>query len=531
MPDEPATPQTQWFTGSTTKAFTAAALAQVVQDSDHFANITWSTSLAELLRDEFVLTDDHDTLHINLLDALSHRTGMPRHDFSYGFEGETSESIIRRLRYLPVTNELRADWEYCNLMYIAAGRCLEVLLDEDLASILESKLWRPMGMLSTTFNLSAATNPSKGPSRLARGYFWDPATRQYVTEPYINLYPVAGAGATISTVEDYALWIKTLLSAASGTKNESSPLSPKMFHDLVTPRSIINSLTSPGDSNAYITPPLYGLGWLSTKVLGQVLVTHGGGLTGFGTEVYIVPSRNIGIVMMANTMETSNLAQSIIASRLLDEMLMGSDDVSTTEGEDSLQAVLQNTAEAHLPRWLRGAESRERMASEPESITLWSAASEKERLPFPGNAQTLASIAGIYSHPGYGSFNLTAAPSSSSISNFTFQTYLYPRTWPLKLVLTHVSHTTFRLHMYFLHGLNDTSLTGGGSGTLDLDNAVLEDLDGKQFASFELDLLGDRVARVGMELEESMVEAAARRSRGKGRGELWREGMIWFEKV
>ena len=468
-----------------------------------------------MIRDEFVLTNDYATLHTTLEDALSHRTGLPKHDYAYGFENETSASIVRRMRYLPMTAEPRTKWQYCNVMYTAVSRCLEILSSMSLEEVLKTLLWTPLGMASTTFNISATTD-------LARGYFWDPAQNRHVAERYVDLIPLAGAGATISTVEDYALWMKALLSAYSGNQNDSSPISPAIFRDLMTPRSFPEKRPEYVDSGSFITPPVYSLGWLSVRAedLDEVVVMHNGGLTGFGTTVYLVPEKGIGIVMMANTANTSNSAETAIASWLLRTMLRGEESHGTAT-QESVQAALQVEIETQSP-----------LRQEPLGIENLSRLPpfqyEHQSQSFPVSRSGLDSITGAYSHPAYGSFNLTiATPQDTSASNttLTFQAYLYPRTWPARLIFTHLTNTLFRLDVYKPHGLGD-------KGGIESDNVVFEKLPGNARAVFEFDLLVKHIVRVGLELEEKMVAAAATKHKNGGRENLtsWGESMIWFKK-
>lgn len=80
-PQTPVTPHTLFYTASTTKSFTAAAAAKLVEsDEPAYSHISWHTKLSDLIPEDFVLQDKYTQDHITLEDALSHRTGMPRHD-------------------------------------------------------------------------------------------------------------------------------------------------------------------------------------------------------------------------------------------------------------------------------------------------------------------------------------------------------------------------------------------------------------------------------------------------------------------
>ncbi|KXH59769.1 hypothetical protein CSAL01_06418 [Colletotrichum salicis] len=82
----PVTPHTLYYTGSTTKSFTAAGISLLIDNanatSSVYPGLIWKTPVSDILSDDFVLSDDWATAHITLEDALSHRTGYPRHDMA-----------------------------------------------------------------------------------------------------------------------------------------------------------------------------------------------------------------------------------------------------------------------------------------------------------------------------------------------------------------------------------------------------------------------------------------------------------------
>jgi CubicO group peptidase (beta-lactamase class C family) len=129
LDEERATPETLYYTGSTTKSFTAASVLQLVEDSANRSRpLTLKTKVQSLIRDEFLLLDAYATSHINLEDALSHQTGMPRHDFSFlTGPNYTLEESVRNLRNLPMTGELREKWQYRNLMFMMMSYTIETI--------------------------------------------------------------------------------------------------------------------------------------------------------------------------------------------------------------------------------------------------------------------------------------------------------------------------------------------------------------------------------------------------------------------
>lgn len=504
LPNVKATADTQYFTGSTTKAFTAAAAALLVHD-EQYPDLKWTSPIADFLPADFALEDAHATSHTTIEDALSHRSGLPRHDLMYGQLHDTPSSVVQRIRHLPMTAEPRTIFQYCNIMFGVITDLIETVRGQKLETVLRQNFWEPLGMASTTFTMPQ----SHDSSRLARGYFWDPPTSdqtttskgQYVAEPYIDIGPISGAGATISTVNDYALWIKAWLDAPY-SQNSSSPITRRIFRDLLSPRTIISGLGS-DDGLHFISPPLYGLGWLTTKILGETLVFHNGGLTGFGTELYMLPEQGYGVITMGNTAETSNDAGAMIAGSLLLQKLDedGGQDTSASDLKSSLLHLTRRSLDRRLGR-------RESL-SRSQGSTL-----EVEALPLPGS---ITDFAGQYSHQAYGTVNFTVTASRDSASEKILEGLFYPRTWPTKVQLFHESDTVFAVKACSPHGIGD--IVSG-------EDIVWEDVsDEDDRAVFQLGLNGV-VERIGLPLEPSMADAAA----AKGE-KYWSEGLIWLDKV
>ena len=90
-------------------------MSLLVDDDEIYPEVRWNTPISSLIRDDFVLENDYATTHTTIEDALSHRTGMPGHDFSYAGHKDghkaTPRDIVRSLRYLPMTAELRTTFQ------------------------------------------------------------------------------------------------------------------------------------------------------------------------------------------------------------------------------------------------------------------------------------------------------------------------------------------------------------------------------------------------------------------------------------
>ncbi|PWY88168.1 penicillin-binding protein [Aspergillus heteromorphus CBS 117.55] len=299
---------TLFYGGSTTKAFTAAIMAMLVEDNDKYPGVQWTTPVNELIREDFVLDNHWTTANVTIEDILSHRTGMPGHNFSlgavYADKQATVQDVVRSLRFLPSTAPPRTTYQYNNAMYIVASHLIQTVMGDDLGSIFQKHIWDPLGMSSTYFRLDDALASQKP---LAKGYAF--AEGKYEAVEWKNRPEISGAGAIISTVEDYAKWIYALL-------NQSGlPLSSEGYGTLWTARALIPN------SEPFLAPMAYALGWDRYIYQGVEIITHDGGIEGFGAEIVMIPALKFGVITMANSTYSSNYGGTCLAYELIDSKL------------------------------------------------------------------------------------------------------------------------------------------------------------------------------------------------------------------
>ena len=207
--------------------------------------VDWKTPIADILRDDFVLEDAWSTSHLTLEDALSHRTGLARHDWStarhYDGHEATVRDITRSLRHLPLAEPPRTTFQYCNLMYVVASHAVEILTNRWLGDVLKDWIWQPLGMNQTFFALEDAR---KAGADVAAGYYWDAKKAAYVEVRYMPMSEVSGAGSVLSNAKDYAKWIRSLI---DGT----GPLSPAVHEEIKKPRILESN-----NAGYFDAPPL-----------------------------------------------------------------------------------------------------------------------------------------------------------------------------------------------------------------------------------------------------------------------------------
>jgi CubicO group peptidase (beta-lactamase class C family) len=283
---------------STTKQFTAAATSLVIDDSKSTADpISWDTPLSSVIREDFVLSDEYATTHTTFEDALSHRSGYPMHSVSVEWvdKDETVQEHVRKMRHLPVAYQPRTTFNYSNSMFVAVTHALQQKTGEELGSFLKRRLWEPAGMHDTFFSVKEATaSHQHHRDRLARGYTWIKETQSYKEEPLLPLASTTGAGSVVSTVLDYAKWLKVLLDPSQ------SALGAHGLGTLLEPRITSKGFLPPA-MRPLRQPAQYAMGWFVENYNGYPFYTHGGNWPGAGIMLGFMPDKNLGFVMMGNT--------------------------------------------------------------------------------------------------------------------------------------------------------------------------------------------------------------------------------------
>ncbi|KKK21769.1 penicillin-binding protein [Aspergillus rambellii] len=370
LPDTPVRPSTLFYTGSTTKSFTAAAASLLVDDDEKYPNIKWTTPLSRLIREDFVLQDEYATSHVTLEDALSNRTGLPGHMLTLGRVG-TVRDVVRSLRHLPMDKEIRTTWQYCNAMFITVAHMIETVTGQWLGDFLREHIWGPLDMNSTFFSLEDARRyVASSDATLAKAYAWDEASLQSKEVPYCE-GTLSGAGAVISTVLDYAQYIRSMI-------RQSGPLSKAGYAALLQPRSFMPQML-PQLKHQMV----YTLGLMSSAYRGEPVILHPGGLDGMTSTMIYFPERDWGIAVFCNA---AGPGRESLAWHLIDNLFK----VPKEERLDLFELAQNKLAKAKTLR----SSARERLY--PSA-------------PSPGrpNSLPLQEYAGHYTHPAYPDFIIT----------------------------------------------------------------------------------------------------------------------------
>lgn len=399
---------------STTKAFTAAATALVIEDTKSSETpLKWDTPVSSVIRDDFVLADPEATANTTFEDALSHRTGLPGHwpRIQLAQPQENIRDAVRALRHLPLAYSPRATWDYNNHMFITISYALAQKTGEKLGSILKRRIWEPLGMSDTYFDVQQVKKTDGLKDRLVKGYEWNKESRTHMPQPDINYEPVEGTGAIVSTVLDYEKWVKALLA-------RSTPMTEEGHDAVFRPRTILSQPIAPMHQDLDCAH-LYALGWFVDNYQGCQLLWHPGGWPGTSIMVGLIPSKNFGFVMMSNsnvggTYAHKSLSQDLI-HRVLGLPIPPPNDKLPQEPKDP-----ETSADA-IKRLFK------------------SFSPDQQHQPTP-LALPLSDFAGTFTHPAYGSLTFKLVDDSSLRADCTSTEN---HVLPTLIDLTHVSANYF----------------------------------------------------------------------------------------
>ncbi|GAB7338263.1 hypothetical protein MBLNU457_4587t1 [Dothideomycetes sp. NU457] len=304
----PVTPSTLFIAASTTKSFTASIAALLVADKQNYSNFEWTTPISSLAREDFVLADSWLTDQVTITDALSHRTGYPRHDQTWINHKTSVVEQVRKLRLLPPSAPLRTKWQYNNMMFIAVSHVIELVTGKSMQDVFDEWLWKPLNMSETYLGLESAKQCKvKNPDcTISKNYKWDERTSSMQEIPLSAMPEASGAGGIVSNVEDYVKWVQSLVM-------ESGPLSHESYETIRSPHAFVP------EAEPFVTGPTwYGLGLMGTVYRGHQVATHDGGLGGFYTRMLYLPGQDFGFVIMQNA-PTS--CMNVVGYRLIDDFL------------------------------------------------------------------------------------------------------------------------------------------------------------------------------------------------------------------
>jgi CubicO group peptidase (beta-lactamase class C family) len=367
------TPNTLFAIGSCSKAFTSAVLGQLRNDGKLAFEDKPSQYISDL---KFFNNEMNNTIQIR--DLMSHRTGLPRHDFSwYLFPSNSKDSLIQRIAYQEPFAGVREKWYYNNFMFLAQGVIAEKITGKTWEENVRERIFKPLGMERSNLSIPEMEQATD----ISMGYELEKET----TIKKMDYYHIAGmapAGSINSSVNEMSNWVITWI---NGGKFKGKEILPAAYVAEAISSQMVTRPALPNKTNPDAHLSNYGYGWFLASYKGHYRVEHGGNIDGFSASTSFFPSDSVGIVVLVNQNGSSvpSVVRNIISDRLLK--------VRTTD-------------------WNKELKFRRDKDLQEQAAAAKTRASNKVKGTKP--AHSLVEYAGSYSHPGYGSFQLVVERDS-----------------------------------------------------------------------------------------------------------------------
>jgi CubicO group peptidase (beta-lactamase class C family) len=362
----PATENTQFAIGSCSKAFTASLLGMAEKDGKLNLDKPVHEYLPELqFYNEFL------TNHVTARDMMCHRTGLPRHDYSWYGATTTRDSLIYRIRYLEPSATLREKWQYNNFMFVAQGVLAERLYGNKWEALVKEKIFEPLGMTHSNFSVSDMQKETD----FTFGY--REVKDSVVKLEYMNIDPIGPAGSINSTVKDMSNWVITWI---NGGKFNGKEVLPASYVNQAISSQMVISGALPGKDVPDVFFSTYGLGWFLASYRGHYRVDHGGNIDGFSASTCFFPADSIGVVVLVN--QDGSAVPGIIRNTIVDKML--------------------GLPYRNWQKLQRDAYIKNRASAIIQKLSADSLNRKKNTHP----SHELAAYAGLFEQPGYGKMNI-----------------------------------------------------------------------------------------------------------------------------
>jgi CubicO group peptidase (beta-lactamase class C family) len=298
---------TRFAIASNTKAFTAAALAVLVDQK----KLSWDDPVRKWLP-WFELRDPIASAEIRVRDLVSHRAGLGELSGDLLWYGTpwSREEVLRRARFLEPRFPFRTQYGYSNVMFVAAGEVVAAASGLSWDAFVEAQFFGPLGMsdtVTTVRALSPGSNTATPHGPVGTG------ERAY---PWYSWDAAAAAAGVISSAHDMSRWL--LLQLGRGTLDGRTYFSDPQSRAMWTPH-ISFTISREAEARSPTTHFRgYGMGWSLRDYHGRMIASHGGAYDGMYSALSLVPEERLGVVVLTNGMTGLGDA---LAARVVDAYL------------------------------------------------------------------------------------------------------------------------------------------------------------------------------------------------------------------
>lgn len=283
----PVTAQTPFYIASSTKSFTALAVAAM----DRRGEMDLDAPLSDWVPGSPVPAEL--AASASLGDLLSHQSGLLSDPIAFrvAYSGEWTPDDLWRLtaETRPNTDAPHGTFQYTNAGYNLATVLMERRWGRDWRALVEDEVLTPLGMTHTTARIDALRASGVPVAAGNFGLLPGPAQRAWLQKSDATMQ---SAGGLMSTADDMALWLEAQL-------NDGVVAGRRVFPEGLIASTHVSRVGQEGRSGPY-TREGYGLGWHMGRYGDDLLIHHFGGFSGSRAHVSFMPERHLGVVVMVN---------------------------------------------------------------------------------------------------------------------------------------------------------------------------------------------------------------------------------------
>src|SRR3954470_20525881 len=280
---------------SMTKSFTAMSILRLRDEGKLSLDDPAERYVPEMAGLKYPTTD---APKITIRHLLSHAEGFPE-DNPWGNRqlADTDEQLSHMLRTgIPFSNAPGIAYEYSNLGFAILGRVVTNVSKVPYTEYVNANILKPLGMTSTTLEpKTVAAN------RLAHGYRWE--DERWKDEPLLSNGSFGSMGGMLTSVRDLSRYVALFIAAWPPHDGpETAPIKRSSLREMQHLWSPVPaSVTRSASGAIQLTLVGYGYGLrVGQNCAFKTIVSHTGGLPGFGSIMIWLPDYGMGLVAFGN---------------------------------------------------------------------------------------------------------------------------------------------------------------------------------------------------------------------------------------
>lgn len=277
-------PETRFYLGSLTKAFTAMAILMLQEQGKLHVQDALCT---------YIPNCPPPWQPISIQQVLTHTSGIPQLNDPQ-LSNASPEAWIASFDNAPLQFTPGAEFQYCSICYQILGYVVQQVSGVPYSQFIQQMILGPLQMNETGFDVNAYYTPGVG----AQGYeSWQVKAPRLGFQAAPQWSFLFGSGLLYSTINDLYRWDRALYT--------TKLVSQQTLNQVFTP--YVNATLFPGST--------YGYGWFITQapVQNHRLVWHDGVIDGFRNYIGRYVDDNVTVIILSNltTLDAITLGQSI----------------------------------------------------------------------------------------------------------------------------------------------------------------------------------------------------------------------------